>query len=111
MVEGLKGLGATQLAGGQAAEAMATWRRAVMIGERLRSTSSEPLYCLAGCHALLGGAVGVAGTGPSGEEGPALLDRAMGTLRRAVDVGYRTATGCGAIRTSTRYGRGPTFGS
>ena len=55
LMEGLKGFGATQLADGRTAEAVATWRRAVAIGEGLRSSSSEPLYCLAGCYALLGG--------------------------------------------------------
>src|SRR5262245_36544481 len=65
LVQGLRGLGATQLAAGQTAEAAASWRRAVAIGERLRSDYGETLYYLAGCHARLGGIAGSPGSGLS----------------------------------------------
>src|SRR5262249_27665835 len=55
LVFGLKGLGATQWTAGQAADAVASWRRAVATDERPRSSYSETLYFLAGCHAQLGG--------------------------------------------------------
>jgi serine/threonine-protein kinase len=91
ILQGLKGLGATQLAAGQAALAVATWRRAIETGERLRSSNGETLYYLAGCHALLGGVAGAPGSGLSVGEGQAELDRAIDTLRRAVAAGYRLA--------------------
>jgi tetratricopeptide (TPR) repeat protein/tRNA A-37 threonylcarbamoyl transferase component Bud32 len=90
LVEGLTGLGATRLAFGRGAEAVATWRRAVGVAERLRYPSNESLYCLASCHALLGGAAGLPGSGLSPEDGAAELDLAMATLRRAVAAGYRS---------------------
>ena len=89
---GLKGLGATQQTAGQTADAVASWRRAVASDERTRSSSSETLYYLAGCHARLGGIAGTAGSGLSAAEGAAELDRAMGVLRRAVAAGYRNVT-------------------
>ena len=87
-MQGLKGLGATQLVAGRVAEAVASWRRAIAIGDPLRSNYNEPLYHLAGCHALLGGVAGAPGSGLPAGEGPVELDRAMDTLRRAVAAGY-----------------------
>ena len=92
LVFGLKGLGATQQAAGQAADAVASWRRAVASDERTRSSYGETLYYLAGCHARLGGIAGTAGSGLSAAEGAAELDRAMVVLRRAVAAGYRNVT-------------------
>jgi serine/threonine-protein kinase len=89
LIQGLKGLAATQYAAGRAADAVATWRRAITIGERLRSLYHEPLYYLAGCHAFLGTAAGVPGSGLSAEDGPVELGQAMDVLRRAVAAGYR----------------------
>src|SRR5262249_48624223 len=77
LVFGLKGLGATQQTAGQFADAVASWRRAVASDERTRSTYSETLYSLAGCHARLGGIAGTEGSGVSAAEGAAELDRAM----------------------------------
>jgi serine/threonine protein kinase/tetratricopeptide (TPR) repeat protein len=91
LVFGLKGLGATQQAAGQAADAVASWRRAIASDERARSSDGETLYYLAGCHARLGGITGTAGSGLTAAEGAAELDRAMGVLRRAVAAGYRPA--------------------
>jgi serine/threonine-protein kinase len=89
---GLKGLGATQQASGQPADAVESWRRAIASDEWTRSSSSETLYCLAGCHARIGGIAGAAGSGLSAAEGAAELDRAMSVLRRAVAAGYRNFT-------------------
>src|SRR5262249_10227663 len=96
LVFGLKGLGATQQAAGQAADAVATWRRAIGGDERTpvpswAGSQTDTLYYLAGCHARLGGIAGTAGSGLSAAEGAAELDRAMGALRRAVGGGYRKA--------------------
>src|SRR5262249_46350666 len=63
LVEGFRGLGATQLAGGRVADAAANWRRAIAIGERLQSSNyGETLLNLASCHALLGAAAGAPGS-------------------------------------------------
>jgi serine/threonine protein kinase/tetratricopeptide (TPR) repeat protein len=91
-VFGLKGLGATQQAAGQAADAVASWKRAVAGDGRTRSYSFEVLYCLAGCHARLGGIAGTDGSGMSAVEGTAELDNAMAMLRRSVAAGYRNVT-------------------
>jgi serine/threonine-protein kinase len=93
LLQGLKGLGATHLAGGRVAEAVASWRRAVAIGDSLRSNYNETLYYLAGCHALLGGVAGAPGSGLPAAEGPVEFDRAMDTLRRAVAAGHRSFDG------------------
>jgi eukaryotic-like serine/threonine-protein kinase len=95
MLQALRGLGATQLARGRTVDAVASWRRAAAIGERLRSNYGETLYYLAGCHALLGGVAGAPGSGLSAAQGPAELDRAMDTLRRAVAAGYRSVAWIG----------------
>ena len=92
LMQAKKGLGATQLADHKTAEAAATWRQAIAIGEGIPSLSDEPLYWLAGCHALLGGVAGESGSGLLAEEGPAELDRAMDALRRAVAAGYRSVS-------------------
>ena len=55
---------------GRTADAVATWRRAIAIGERLRSPYDEPFYYLAGCHALLGGSRRRAGLGSLGRGRP-----------------------------------------
>jgi serine/threonine-protein kinase len=89
LIQGLKGLGASHFAAGRAAEAVTAWRRAVAIGERLRSPNDQPLSYLAGCHAFLGAAAGVPGSGLAADEGPVELGRAMDTLSRAVAAGYR----------------------
>ena len=88
-VFGLKGLGATQRTANQTADAVASWRRAIAMAERLRSPSNELLFYLAGCHARLGAVAGVAGSGLSASEGQAELDRAMVRLRQAIAGGYR----------------------
>jgi hypothetical protein len=88
LLQGLKGLGATHLAGGRVAEAVASWRRAVAIGDPLGSSYNETLYYLAGCHALLGGVASASVSGRPAGEGPVESDRAMDTLRRAVAAGY-----------------------
>jgi tetratricopeptide (TPR) repeat protein len=89
LVFGLKGLGAAQQATGQAADAVASWRRSIASDERIRSSYNETLYSLAGCHARLGGIAGTTGSGLSAAEGAAEFDRAMVVLRRAVAGGYR----------------------
>jgi serine/threonine-protein kinase len=89
MVQGLRGLGATQFAAGRVSEAVASWQRAVTIGENLRSPYDESFYYLAGCHAFLGAAAGLPGSGLSAEDGPVELGRAMDALRRAIATGYR----------------------
>jgi tetratricopeptide (TPR) repeat protein len=89
LLQGLRGLGATQLAAGQTPEAVATWRRAIEAGEHVRSSPAETLYYLAGCHALLGGVAGTPGCDLTAAEGQAELERAMDTLRRANSAGYR----------------------
>jgi tetratricopeptide (TPR) repeat protein len=89
LIQGLKGLGATQFAAGQVADAVATWRRAIVIGASLRSPYDESFYYLAGCHALLGRAAGVPGSGLSPGGGPVELGKGMESLGRAVAAGYR----------------------
>jgi hypothetical protein len=88
MIQGLKGLGATRLAERRPADAVAAWRRAVTIGEGLRTDYGETLYYLACCHALLGGVARAPASAMSAEEGSAELDRAMEVLRGAVAAGY-----------------------
>jgi serine/threonine-protein kinase len=92
LVQGLKGLGATHFAAGRAADAVVTWRRAITIEERMRSPYDELFYYLAGCHAFLGAAAAVPGSGLSAEEGPVELGRALDALRRAIAAGYRDVT-------------------
>jgi tetratricopeptide (TPR) repeat protein len=89
LIQCLKGLGATQFAEGRAADAVRNWRRAVAIGESLRSPYSESFYYLTGCHALLSRAAGVPGSGLSPGEGPIELERGMEMLRRAIAAGSR----------------------
>ena len=86
---GLKGLGATQRTANQTADAVASWRRAIAMAERLRSPSNELLFYLAGCHARLGAVAGVPRSGLSASEGQAELDRAMVRLRQAIAGGSR----------------------
>jgi serine/threonine-protein kinase len=88
LVQSLKGLGATHLADGRAADAVAAWRRAVAIGEQVRSPYVELFYYLAGCHAFLGAAAGVPGSGLPARDGPVELKRAIDALRRAIASGY-----------------------
>jgi hypothetical protein len=88
LVFGWKGLGATQQAAGQPADAVASWRRAVATDEQVRTSLGETLYSLAGCHARLGGISGVAGSGLPASDGRVELDTAMALLRRAVDAGF-----------------------
>src|SRR5262245_14833405 len=92
LVFGLKGLGATQQAADQSADAVASWRRAIASDERTRSSDGETLYVLAGCHARLGGIAGTVGSGLSDAEGADALDRAMAVLGRAVAAGFRNVT-------------------
>jgi hypothetical protein len=92
LVSSLKGLGATQQTAGQAADAVASWRRGVASFERTRSSAGETLYYLAGCHARLGVIAGTAGSGLSAALGAAGLDTAMAVLCRAVAGGYRDVT-------------------
>ncbi len=88
MLQGLRGLGATQLAGGRLKEAIATWRRAVRIGETIRQGHAEGVYFVASCHAQLGGVAGRPGSGMTDEDGRAELDAAIIALRQAVAAGY-----------------------
>src|SRR5262249_14963219 len=88
LLQARRGLGATQLAAGQAIEAVVTWRRAIEHGERLRAHHGETLYYLAGCPVLLGGAAGAPGSSLTGPEGQAELDRAMDRLRQTIAAGY-----------------------
>jgi serine/threonine protein kinase len=92
LIQALRGLGATQLADHRFAEAVATLHDAVAIDEDLKTQYDEPLYSLAGCHALLGEAARAPGSGLSAEDGQVELDRAMDTLKKAVAAGYRSAT-------------------
>jgi serine/threonine-protein kinase len=88
-LQGLRGLGATQLDAGRVADAVSTLRRVVAFGEGTPASYGETLNYLAECHALLGRAAGVPGSGLPPGEGPVELDRAMEMLRRAVAAGYR----------------------
>jgi tetratricopeptide (TPR) repeat protein len=90
VLQGLRGLGITDLARGRIAEAAANWRRAIAEGNRMATSDPESLYVLATCHARLGGIAGAPGSGLSAEEGRAELDKAMDVLRRAVAGGYRS---------------------
>jgi serine/threonine-protein kinase len=74
---------------GDTAGAAAETRRALAIHEGLASRSGEQWYETACCQAALAGLAGSAGSGTSADSGPAEADRAMDTLRRAVDMGYR----------------------
>jgi serine/threonine-protein kinase len=90
LLQTLRGIGATQLKEYRPADALATLQRAVSVGERLRSTYYEPLYYLAGCHALLGGIAAAKGSGLSTDLGTVELDRAMNALHRAAAAGFRS---------------------
>jgi serine/threonine-protein kinase len=89
LLQALKGLGATQYAAGQTADAVATWRRAVSIGERVRSPYHEPFYYLAGCHAFLAAAAGVPGSGVLADDAPFEIGRGMDMLHKAIAASYR----------------------
>src|SRR3954463_1415118 len=88
-LQGLRGLGATQLDAGRAGDAVSTLRRVVAFGEGNPFSDAETFNYLAECHALLGRAAGVPGSRLPPGEGPAELGRAMEMLRRAVAAGYR----------------------
>jgi tetratricopeptide (TPR) repeat protein len=88
-LQGLRGLGAIQLDAGRAGDAVSTLRRLVAFGEGNPSTYAETLNYLAECHALLGKAAGVPGSGLPPGEGQLELGRAMEMLRQAVAAGYR----------------------
>ncbi len=112
LLQGRRGLGAAQLTMGQMPEAVATWRRAIEAGERLRTSPAETFYYLAGCHAQLGRVAGAPGSGLSAAEGQAELERAMETLRQTIAAGYRPVELDEAqTRTLHRCGRGPIFSS
>jgi serine/threonine protein kinase len=88
-LQGMRGLGATQLDAGRAGDAVSTLRRVVAFGEGTPSSYAETLNYLAECHALLGRAAGMPGSGLPPGEGPVELRRAMEMLRKAVAAGYR----------------------
>jgi serine/threonine-protein kinase len=88
-LQGLRGLGATQLDARHSGEAVSTLRRVVAFGEESPLSDPETFSYLAECHALLGRAAGVPGSGLPPGDGPLELARAMEMLRRAVAAGYR----------------------
>jgi serine/threonine-protein kinase len=89
-LQGVRGLGATQLDAGRARDAVSTLRRVVsFFGEGNPSSDPETWNYLAECHALLGSAARVPGSGLPPGDGPVELGRAMEMLRRAVAAGYR----------------------
>ena len=89
VVSALKGLGATQEAMGQTANAVRSWKSALKADESLQATDYETLNFLAGCHARLGGIAGKPDSGVTLAEGATELDKAMVVLRKAVAAGYR----------------------
>ena len=70
----------------------------------------EPFYVLAGCHALLGGVAGAAGSGVTDAEGRAELDRAVNALTpgHCDRVSLRRLDAC-ATRISIRCASGADF--
>jgi tetratricopeptide (TPR) repeat protein len=88
-LQGLRGFAATQLDAGRAGDAVSNLRRVVEFGEGNPFSDPETLNYLAECHALLGKAAGMPGSGLPPGEGPVELGRAMEMLRRAVAAGYR----------------------
>ena len=64
-------------------------KEAVEVMQRLPTLTKGDLYSLACYQSLLAGAAAEPGSGLSAAEGRAEADRAMVTLRRAVDGGYR----------------------
>jgi tetratricopeptide (TPR) repeat protein/tRNA A-37 threonylcarbamoyl transferase component Bud32 len=83
----LTGLGTVQRRAGQAADAVASFRRAADVVEQLPTPTPRHLYDLACCHALLAGVAAEPGSGLPAREGAAAAERAMATLRRAVAEG------------------------
>jgi serine/threonine-protein kinase len=76
---------------GDPAGAAVDGRRALSLCEGLSLESVWVLSEAACCHATLAGLAGKAGSGVSVAEGEAEAARAMGSLRRAIAMGYRNA--------------------
>jgi tetratricopeptide (TPR) repeat protein len=76
---------------GDHAGAAADARRALGLFEGLPSRSGEVWFETACCHAALAGQAGRTGSGVSAAEGEEQAARAMGLLRKSVDMGYRNA--------------------
>ena len=90
LAQGLSKMGILQRGAGRTtSEAVASFRAAVAVLQRLPTPSPGILYDLACDQALLAGAAAEPNSGISAAEGDAEADRAVATLRRAVAAGYR----------------------
>ena len=90
--------GKIQQSKGQIADAIASFRSAIAVMERLPIIDIEYVYDRACYHALFAGAAGAPGSGLPATEGRQSADRAMDNLRRAVAAGYRNV---GLMQTDT----------
>ena len=81
-------LGTVQRRAGRSAEAVATFRRAIIVLEQLPTLTPRSQYSLACCHAQLAGLAAEAGSGLSAEQGKTEAERAMSTLRQAYAAGF-----------------------
>jgi tetratricopeptide (TPR) repeat protein len=75
---------------GDPAGAAADVRRATALYDTLRSRSGEEWFLSACAHAALAGLAGQAGAGVAAAEGEEQAARAMGSLHKAVAMGYRS---------------------
>jgi serine/threonine protein kinase/tetratricopeptide (TPR) repeat protein len=88
----LRRRGLARRAQGDLAGASADARRARELYEALPSPSAGEWCEIACCHAALAGLAGLNGSGISAGEGSDLADRAIESLRKAIDKGYRDRT-------------------
>jgi serine/threonine-protein kinase len=75
------------------AEAMKSFRRAEELQAEVSKPTVDQIYNLACCQARLAAAASLANSGLTADQVRADSDKAMATLRRAVDAGFRDAAG------------------
>jgi serine/threonine protein kinase len=88
LADSLSALGTVQRRAGQPSEAVASFRRAIALVERLPTLSVRNHYNLGRYQALLAGLATESGSGLTAEEGVAAAERSMAALRQAVAAGY-----------------------
>jgi tetratricopeptide (TPR) repeat protein len=84
-------LGVVQRRAGRPAQAVASFRSAIALIERLPTLTPRNHYGLACCHAQLAGVAAEAGLGLTAEQGVAEAERAMAALKLAYAGGFGIA--------------------
>ena len=85
----LSQLGIAQRRGGRPADAVASFRKAIVIMEGLPTLTPGQHYELACYRARLAEVAAASGSGVTAAEGQAAADQALAALRQAVAAGYR----------------------